>query len=76
MVNTNQLAQIFADTNGIVAACFFGAQVSGKTDAFSDHDFAVLLPEDWAKDERWTLAGEVLDKVFAVDGQDNADVVI
>ena len=44
MVNTAQLAQIFSQTDGIVAAYFFGAQVSGKTDAFSDYDFAVLLP--------------------------------
>ena len=44
MVNTEQLAQIFSGTEGITAAYFFGSQVSGKTDAFSDYDFAVLLP--------------------------------
>ena len=75
MVNIEQLAQIFSDTEGIIAAYFFGSQVSGKTDAFSDYDFAVLLPEDWSKDKRWTLVGELLDKAFAVVGQDNADVV-
>ena len=75
MVNTEQLAQIFSDTDGIVAAYFFGSQVSGKTDAFSDYDFAVLLPADWSKDKRWNLVGELLDKAFAVVGQDNADVV-
>ena len=75
MVNTEKLAQIFSGTDGVVAAYFFGSQVSGKTDAFSDYDFAVLLPADWPKDKRWTLVGELLDKAFAVVGQDNADVV-
>ena len=75
MVNTEKLAQIFSDTDGIIATYFFGSQVSGKTDAFSDYDFAVLLPADWSKDKRWTLIGELLDKAFAVVGQDNADVV-
>ena len=75
MVNTAQLAQIFSGTDGIIATYFFGSQVSGKTDAFSDYDFAVLLPEDWSKDERWMLVGGLLDEVFAVVGQDNADVV-
>lgn len=75
MINTEKLAQIFSDTDGIVAAYFFGSQVSGKTDAFSDCDFAVLLSEDWSKDKRWTLVGELLDKAFVVVGQDKADVV-
>ena len=75
MINTEKLAQIFSDTDGIVAAYFFGSQVSGKTDAFSDYDFAVLLPADWSKDKRWMLIGELLDKAFALVGQDNADVV-
>ncbi len=75
MVNIEKLAQIFSGTDGIVAAYFFGSQVSGKTDAFSDYDFAVLLPADWSKDKRWTLVGELLDKAFAVVGQDKADVV-
>ena len=75
MINTEKLAQIFSDTDGIVATYFFGSQVSGKTDAFSDYDFAVLLPEDWSKDKRWTLVGGVLDEAFKVVGQDNADVV-
>ena len=75
MVNTEQLAQIFSRTDGIIAAYFFGSQVSGKTDAFSDYDFAVLLPEDWSKDKRWMLVGGLLDEAFAVVGQDNADVI-
>ena len=75
MVNTEQLAQIFSGTDGIVAAYFFGSQVSGKTDPFSDYDFAVLLPGDWSKDRRWTLVGGLLDEAFTVVGQDNADVV-
>ena len=75
MVNTEDLAQIFSDTDGIIATYFFGSQVSGKTDAFSDYDFAVLLPADWSKDKRWTLIGELLDKAFALVGQDNADMV-
>lgn len=75
MINKEQLSQIFSGTDGIIATYFFGSQVSGKTDAFSDYDFAVLLPEDWSKNERWTLVGELLDKAFAVVGQDNADVV-
>ena len=75
MVNTEQLSQIFSGTEGIVAAYFFGSQVSGKTDLFSDYDFAVLLPGAWPKDKRWDLIGELLDKAFAVVGQDNADVV-
>lgn len=75
MVNTEQLAQIFSGTDGIIATYFFGSQVSGKTDAFSDYDFAVLLPGDWSKDKRWILIGELLDKALAVVGQNNADVV-
>ena len=75
MVNTEKLAQIFSRTQGIIATYFFGSQVSGKTDAFSDYDFAVLLPEDWSKDKRWMLVGGLLDEAFAVVGQDNADVV-
>ena len=75
MVNTEKLAQIFSGTDGIVAAYFFGSQVSGKTDPFSDYDFAVLLPEYWSKDKRWVMVGGLLDKAFAVVGQDNADVV-
>ena len=75
MVNTEQLAQIFSGTDGIVATYFFGSQVSGKTDPFSDYDFAVLLPADWSKDQRWTLVGGLLDEAFTVVGQDNADVV-
>ena len=75
MINEEKLAQIFSGTDGIIATYFFGSQVSGKTDAFSDYDFAVLLPEDWPKNKRWTLIGELLDKAFAVVGQDNADVV-
>ena len=75
MINTEQLAQIFSGTDGIIATYFFGSQVSGKTDAFSDYDFAVLLPEDWSKDERWPLIGGLLDEAFTVVGQDNADVV-
>ena len=75
MIRKEKLAQIFSGTNGIIATYFFGSQVSGKTDAFSDYDFAVLLPEDWSKDKRWNLVGELLDKTFMVVGQDNADVV-
>lgn len=75
MVNTEKLVQIFSGTEGIIVTYFFGSQVSGKTDAFSDYDFAVLLPEDWSKDKRWMLVGELLDKAFEVVGQDNADVV-
>ena len=75
MINEEKLAQIFSDTDGIVVTYFFGSQVSGKTDAFSDYDFAVLLPEDWSKDKRWMLVGGLLDEAFTVVGQDNADVV-
>ena len=75
MVNTEQLSQIFSVTDGVIATYFFGSQVIDKTDAFSDYDFAVLLPEDWSKDKRWAMIGGLLDKAFAVVGQDNADVV-
>lgn len=75
MANTEKLAQIFSGTDGIIATYFFGSQVRGKTDAFSDYDFAVLLPEDWSKDKRWRLVGELLGNAFEVVGQDNADVV-
>ena len=75
MINTGKLAQIFSGTDGIIATYFFGSQVSGKTDAFSDYDFAVLLPENWSKDKRWRLVGELLGNAFEVVGQDNADVV-
>ena len=75
MVDREKLVQIFSGTDGIIATYFFGSQVHGKTDAFSDYDFAVLLPADWSKDKRWALIGELLDKAFAVVGQDKADVV-
>ena len=75
MINEEKLTQIFSGTDGIIATYFFGSRVSGKTDAFSDYDFAVLLPANRSKDKRWTLIGELLDKAFAVVGQDNADVV-
>ena len=75
MIDVKTLAQIFSETDGIVAAYFFGSQVKGKTDAFSDYDFAVLLPADWLKDQRWAVVGELLDRAFSVVGQDKADVV-
>ncbi len=74
MVDRKKLAQIFFGTDSIVAAYFFGSQGSGKPDAFSDYDFAVLLPVDWSKDRRWMLVEELLDKAFAVVGQDRADI--
>ena len=75
MITEEKLLQIFSGTDGIMAAYFFGSQVSGKTDAFSDYDFAVLLPEEWSKDKRWARVGELLDRAFVAVGQDNADVV-
>ena len=75
MIDEGKLAAIFARTESIVAIYFFGSQVKGKTDLFSDYDFAVLLPEAWGKDKRWTVVGDLLDKAFSVVGQDKADVV-
>ena len=75
MIDREKLAQIFSETDGIVATYFFGSQVKGKTDVFSDYDFAVLLPKEWQKDERLSVVGDLLSKAFSVVGQDKADVV-
>jgi uncharacterized protein YutE (UPF0331/DUF86 family) len=75
MIDREKLARIFSGTDGIVATYFFGSQVKGKTDLFSDYDFAVLLPTKWEKAKRWAVVGELLEKAFAVVGQDGADVV-
>ncbi len=75
MVSEERLAQIFSGTEGIIATYFFGSQVKGKTDIFSDYDFAVLLEAGWEEDKRFTVVGDLLFKAFAVVGEDNADVV-
>lgn len=75
-VNEKQLAQIFSETGGIVAAYFFGSQVSGKTDRFSDYDFAVLFRDGWQEERaRLYITADLMEKAFSAVGQDNADVV-
>ena len=75
MMDKERLVGLFFQTDGIVAAYFFGSQVKGKTDRFSDYDFAVILPEEWQKDKRFAVVGDLLGKAFSVVGQDRADVV-
>ncbi len=75
MVSEERLAQIFSGTEGIIATYFFGSQVKGKTDIFSDYDFAVLLEAGWEEDKRLAVVGDLLFKAFAVVGEDKADVV-
>jgi len=70
-----KFAKIFKGRNGIVAVYLFGSQVKGKTDKFSDFDFAVLFEDGWRKDDRWNIIGDLLCEAFAVVGQDKADVV-
>jgi uncharacterized protein YutE (UPF0331/DUF86 family)/predicted nucleotidyltransferase len=73
-IDEDKLAKIFYKTDGIVAAYFFGSQVRGKTDCFSDFDFAVLF-KDGSFENRWNIVGDLLCKAFSVVGQDKADVV-
>ena len=75
MIDKENLAQIFSGTEGIIATYFFGSQVKGKTDIFSDYDFAVLLEAGWEEDKRLALVGDLLLEAFSVLGEDNADVV-
>ncbi|MCZ6675660.1 MAG: DUF86 domain-containing protein [Candidatus Poribacteria bacterium] len=75
MIDKAKLAKIFSGIDGIVAAYLFGSQVKGKTDLFSDYDFAVLLWEGWQKDEKHSIVGALLDRAFSMVGQDKADVV-
>ena len=75
MIDKENLAQIFSGTEGIIATYFFGSQVKGKTDIFSDYDFAVLLEAGWEEDERLAFVGDLLLEAFSVVGEDNADVV-
>lgn len=71
----DKLASIFKGQVGIVAVYLFGSQVSGKTDRFSDYDFAVMFRAGWQEGKRWNIVGDLLCKAFSVVGQDNADVV-
>jgi len=73
-IDEYKLAKIFSKTDGIVATYFFGSQVRGKTDRFSDFDFAVLF-KDGSFENRWNIVGDLLCKAFSVVGQDKADVV-
>ena len=75
MIDRKKLVKFSSDTDGIVAAYFFGSQVKGKTDIFSDYDIAVLLPDEWEKDERLSVVGDLFSETFLVVGQDKADVV-
>ncbi len=75
MIDAEKLANIFSGTDGIVATYFFGSQVKGKTDLFSDYDFAVLFQNGWQEKDRFFIIGELLSKAFSVVGQDKADVV-
>jgi uncharacterized protein YutE (UPF0331/DUF86 family)/predicted nucleotidyltransferase len=70
-----KLAKIFKGRDGIVAVYLFGSQVRGKTDRFSDFDFAVLFEDGWRKDDRWNITGDLLCGAFSVVGQDKADIV-
>jgi uncharacterized protein YutE (UPF0331/DUF86 family)/predicted nucleotidyltransferase len=74
-IDEKELVKIFKETDGIVATYFFGSQVKGKTDHFSDFDFAVLFKDGWRRDDRWNITGDLLCKAFSVVGQDKADVV-
>lgn len=50
IIQEKKLTSIFEGQDGIIAVYFFGSQVSGKTDHFSDYDFAVLF-----KDKRYII---------------------
>lgn len=75
LIQEEKLAGIFEGQDGIIAVYFFGSQISGKTDRFSDYDFAVLFKNKWQKGKRWDILGELLCRAFSVVGQDKADVV-
>ena len=70
-----KLAEIFKGKDGIAAVYLFGSQVKGKTDKFSDFDFAVLFEDGYKRDDRWNIIGDLLCEAFSVVGQDKADVV-
>jgi uncharacterized protein YutE (UPF0331/DUF86 family)/predicted nucleotidyltransferase len=71
----DKLASIFKEHEGIIAVYLFGSQVSGKTDRFSDYDFAILFVDGFQEDKRWSILGDLLCKAFSVVGQDKADIV-
>jgi len=71
----NKLAEIFENQSGIITVYLFGSQVKGKTDRFSDYDFAVLFEKCLQKDRRRHIVGNLICKAFSVVGQDKADVV-
>lgn len=74
-IDEHKLAGIFSEAEGIVATYFFGSQVRGNTDAFSDYDFAVLLRDGREEKERSSIVGDVLCKACSVVGHDKADIV-
>lgn len=70
-----KLSEIFKELDGIAAIYFFGSQLKGQTDKFSDFDFAVLFQDGWEEGSRRDIVSDLLCKVFSVVGQDKADVV-
>jgi len=74
-IHENKLAEIFENHSEIIAVYLFGSQVKGKTDRFSDYDFAVLFEEGVQKDKRRDMIGDLICRAFAIVGQDKADVV-
>ena len=74
-IDEEKFSKIFKGRDRIVAVYLFGSQVRGKTDIFSDFDFAVLFEDGWRRDDRWNIVGDLLCEAFSVVGQDKADVV-
>ena len=71
-----KLAKIFKERDGIVAVYFFGSQVKGKTDYFSDFDFAVLFEDGLRQDDRWNITGDLLCEAFSIVGDDKRRTLI
>ncbi len=75
VVDEVRIAQLMAETTGVIAAYLFGSVVRGETDHFSDVNVAVLLDDKLTKEQRWDIVARLMDKLFSLVGQDKADVV-
>lgn len=72
-IQDKRFMDIFKDQKKIIAVYLFGSQVSGKTDKFSDFDFAILFDEN--QKDRQNIINSLLDKAFSVFGQDRVDII-
>lgn len=78
MLNKTQkkeLQNLFKE-RGVLFAYFFGSQVTGKTNKDSDYDFAVMLPKNLNKHERFDLRLKMIGQIGHILKNDNVDLII